>query len=576
MRKLYFSVVVLTAVMAKAQQFQEITPVPFKNFYYSAAAVGDADGDGFQDVYFTGAIEPGDDGEGDYQTYNEYYKNNAGVFSVQQEIAVNPVHLSDAVFLDFDNDGLLDVVTSGLSYSDVVNYKQYRYKNNGSTFDLVYEGNGKIFGGIKTFDFNHDGKLDYVLNGTQYTDSGFVNEINLYQSTGTGFTETTGWMPGSQQGGFTVADFNNDHLPDLMVYGLDIDTNLFFNIYLNNAGTLELSQELPPLYSGKMASADFNADGFLDAVVSGLDENYEPYMAVLMNDGNGQFTATPITEGVISEATIDVGDLNNDGYYDFIALGDDADYNGFANIFLYNPEDSTFSLAENTGLYNLGSGGTIKLFDYDNDRQLDVLMNGFDWNDEHYRAFTKLYKNSSTTANEKPEAPQTLNAEIQEDKIVFNWSNASDDKTPENALQYELSVGSQSGTSDIAKYVVTTKNWFLNKENLPEQIYWSVKSIDASKVYSDSSELQTLNLLAVSENSASDFGVYPNPVMDELHFNTKEKIHSVKVLNASGQLVKSQIGGQKSIQLRSLSTGLYIVEVQLENGKSITKKVLKK
>ena len=99
--------------------------------------------------------------------------------------------------IDFDNDGLLDIVTTGLSYNDIVNYQQYRFKNNGSNFTLVDNIPGKIYGGLEVFDFNHDGKQDDALNGTQYTENGFTHEIDLYLNNSDGFDKNPAWVPGT-------------------------------------------------------------------------------------------------------------------------------------------------------------------------------------------------------------------------------------------------------------------------------------------------------------------------------------------------------------------------------------------
>lgn len=575
MKKIYFALGSLITMSMNAQVFEDVTTDVMKGFYYSSFATGDVNNNGFKDVFFTGAIDSNDDGNVDF-TQNEFYKNTNGAFSLGQTFTENAVHLSDVKFIDFDNDGLLDVVTAGLSYNDVVNYKQYRYRNTGSSFELVDSKAGKIFGNMDVFDFNNDGKLDYAINGAQYiAGTGFTQNVDLNINTGNGFETTEAWIPGTQNGNFKVLDINNDNQLDVLVLGLNADNELIFNVYKNNNGTLELSQELKPIYDGEMAYADFNGDGFLDVVVSGLDSDYNAYLGVLMNDGTGTFTLKEIEGEGLGSASLDVGDLNNDGHYDFIVQGDDDDYNGFVKIFLYNPETGDFTKAENTEIYNLGSGGKVELFDFNNDNQLDVLSNGFDWEDEDYRAFTKLYKNTSTVVNAKPNAPTTLTATDYGNSIVFDWSGASDDKTSENSLQYELSVGSAEGKSDIAKYTVTTKNWFLKKAGLPSNLFWSVKSIDASKVFSDKSEEKTISILSVSDVKKGNIALYPIPVTDVLNLKSDIKVMDFKLYNLSGQVVQSQSQSHTSYDLSSLPKGVYIAEITLQNGERISRKIIK-
>ncbi|MPS72015.1 MAG: T9SS type A sorting domain-containing protein [Chryseobacterium sp.] len=575
MKKFYVSLFFLSAMISQAQSFEEISQPNLKNYFYSAVAVADVDNDGFQDIFFTGAIDSDEDTNVD-STSNSLYKNSNGTFSSVQEFGENSVHLSDVKFIDFDNDGLLDVITTGLSYNDIVNYQQYRWKNTGSGFTLVENAAGKIYGGLDVFDFNHDGKQDYAINGTQYIEGvGFAHNLDLYLNSSQGFQKNEAWAAGTQNGSFKVIDINNDNELDLIVNGFNADYEGTFSVYINENGTLIKKSELPAVSSSKMAFADFNGDGFQDFVVSAQNENYDAYLAVFINDGQGNFTENKIEGEGLSDGGIEVGDLNNDGYYDFVVIGDDDNYDGYSKVFLYNPQLQKFEKDEAANLYNLGSQGTVAVFDYDNDGNLDILANGFDWEDPDLMPYTKLFKNKTTVTNQKPNAPTILTATDSDAKIKFTWSGATDDKTPENSLQYELSVGSEAGKTDIAKYIVTTKNWYLDKTNLPSTIFWSVKSVDASKKYSDKSQEKELTVLGVADVKNTTVSIYPNPVKDVLNVKSTSKINTHKVYNLAGQSVNAKLTSDSTIDFSHLEKGVYVVELQLENGKKTIQKVIK-
>jgi len=575
MKKFYISIFALSAIITKAQSFEEISQPNLQSYFYSAAAVADFDNDGFQDIFFTGAIDSDGDTNVDV-TSNDLYKNTNGNFTSIQNFGETSVHLSAVKFIDFDNDGLLDIVTTGLSYNDIVNYQQYRYKNTGSAFTLMDNAAGKIYGGLDVFDVNHDGKQDYAINGTQYIeDVGFSHDLDLYLNNSNGFLKTEAWLPGTQNGSFKVIDLNNDNELDAVVNGYNASYEGTFNVYINENGTLVQKSQLPPVSDSKMSFADFNADGFQDFVVAGQDADYNPYLAVFINDGEGNFTENKFEGEGITAANVEVGDINNDGFYDFVVLGDDDDYNGHLNVYLYNSQLQKFEKSETSGLYDLGSGGTLALFDYDNDGNLDILANGFDWADEDLMPYTKLFKNTTTVTNQKPNAPTILTATDSDNKIKFTWSGATDDKTLENSLQYELSVGSATGKADVAKYIVTTKNWYLDKTNLPSKIYWSVKTIDAAKKYSDKSQEKELAVLGVADVKNTTVSIYPNPVKDELNVKTSSKIKTHKVYDLSGQIVNAKLTSDSTIDFSRLEKGVYIVEIQLENGKKTTQKIIK-
>ncbi len=558
----------LIPFVLQAQSFEEVETV-VKDYYYSSSDVADFDGDGFVDIVHNGAIDSNDDGNVDV-TFNEIYKNNSGSLSVFGDFGAYSTHLGDVKFIDFDNDGLLDIVTTGLSYNDVVNYQQYRFKNTGSGFEMVENLSGKIFGGLEVFDLDHDGFQDYALNGIQYVEgTGFTYDLDLYRNTGDGFEAVPAWLPGAQNSSFKVVDLNNDMLLDLVIFGFDSDLEPMFKVYLNQEGTLAFSQDLAPVNNGKMAYADFNADGFMDLVVVGQDEEYEPYLVVYFNNGEGGFEANIIDSEGLDSSSVDVGDLNNDGYYDFIIIGDDVDYNAWTKVFLYNAADNSFTKAEETGLFNLGSQGNVRLFHLNEDHHLDVLMSGFDWADNAMPSLTKLFKNSSTEENQKPLAPTELNLEQDGNKYLFSWSGASDDKTPAEALQYEIKIGTTSGAEDLAKYVVTTASWFLEFENAPENIYWSIKSIDASKVYSEASHEDQLSSLDV--NHGISIQVYPNPASDFVYVKADTSIKNIEIYTLSGQKLNVQLS-QDKLNVSHLPKGVYLLKIQLENS-TITKKL---
>ncbi|HEX7870402.1 MAG TPA: T9SS type A sorting domain-containing protein [Chryseobacterium sp.] len=549
-------------MMFQSQTFSEVS-TNIKNFYYGSSDIGDFNNDGKLDIVYNGAIDNDADGNADI-TFNEIYSNNSGIFSAYGNLGTDVTHLGDIKFIDYNNDGLLDIVSTGLSYNNVVNYKHYRFLNNGTGFSKVEDTAGKIYGSIEVFDLNHDGKQDYAINGTQYVDgTGFVNDLSLYQNTGNGFQLNQSWLPGTQNGSFKVLDLNNDNLLDVVVFGYDENTNPVFKTYLNSNNGLQLSQTLLPLASGKLAYADFNGDGFLDLVAIGQDDNYDEYLGVFMNDGTGQFTETEIPNEGLSASSVDVGDLNNDGYYDFIVIGDDTNNDGVVNVFLYNPTSNSFTKATNTSLYNLGGTGNVRLFDYDGNNHLDILMTGFDWADPDLNSFTKLYQNTSTATNLKPTAPTNLNLTKTGNTFNFTWNGATDDKTPANALQYEIKVGTTPGAQDVAKYMVTTPSWFLTLDPSIQDVYWSVRSIDASKVYSDPSVEHTLSVNDFS--SKMQLSIYPNPASEKV-FIKGETASEVKMYSMDGKKLKVQLNSDQSITVSDFPKGMYILKIKIKDN----------
>lgn len=315
-----------------AQDYTEIQ-TDMKNFYYGAADAADMDGDGKLDVVINGAIDSDSDGNVD-RSFNEIYKNNGTSLVPYANLGVSATHLGDIKFMDFNNDGLLDIISTGLSYNDVVNYKHYRFKNTGNGFSKEADLAGKIYGSLEAFDFNNDGKIDYAINGTHYVEgAGFINNMDFYKNTGTDFEIFKGWLPGTQNGNFKFVDLNNDHLMDLVIFGVADGDIPIAKVYINQAGTLTFTQDLTALISGKMDFADFNADGYQDIVITGQDTNYSGFLTVLMNDGTGHLEVQQISTPEIADSSVMTGDINNDGYYDFIVSGNDENNDALVKTF---------------------------------------------------------------------------------------------------------------------------------------------------------------------------------------------------------------------------------------------------
>lgn len=553
-----------------AQNFTEVH-TGMNNFYYSAADIADIDGNGTLDIVVNGAIDSDGDGNVD-STYNEVYQNNGTTLLPFTGLGGDVTHLGDIKFIDYNNDGLMDIISTGLSYMDVVNYKQYRFKNTGAGFVKEAELPGKIYGSLEVFDFNHDGKPDYAINGTQYAHGGgFGNSLDYYKNTGNNFVMTENWVDGTQSGSFKVVDLNNDNLLDLVIIGSDINGDALSKVYLNQNGILVPTQDLPPVAVGKIDFADFNADGFQDIVMIGRDVNDEGYFAVLMNDGTGTLTPQVIPENDISDVALSVGDLNNDGYYDFIISGN-KNYNAVVKTYLYDVSDNKFNEGTVTGITELGGPGLVQLFDFNNDHHLDILLGGFDWSASDLPSLTKVFKNTSASVNEKPTAPTQLNLTKNGNRFNFTWSGATDDKTPVNALRYEISVGSAEGAHDIARYVVTTPSWFLELDPAIQNVYWSVKSIDASKVYSGAS---TQNFLGTAEiRSEKQLMIYPNPASDKVYIKG-EKVSEAEMYSMDGRKLNISINRDQSVDVSHLPKGVYILKLKIKNEITARKLTIK-
>ncbi|GAA4308167.1 hypothetical protein GCM10023149_01950 [Mucilaginibacter gynuensis] len=312
---------------------------------------------------------------------------------------------------DFNNDGYLDIVTSGLGIDDPMHY--YENNKNGTFSDQTKKsGLTGLTGGlnIQQTDYNNDGNPDiFVLRGA-WSVQGFGNQpASLLRNNGDGsFTDVTipsGLLFFHPTQAAVWADLNNDGWLDVFIGTensgrMDAGGTHVSMLYINNHdGTFtnvakEAHCDITAFVKG-VTSADYNNDGWNDLFISTL--NGKKYL--LKNSGKAG--NVPVFEDVTVASGIDKNtnrtfitwfyDYNNDGWPDLLigdyqfdkALGYYAAAEalgktvaGAGNIFLYrNEHNGTFTdVTKETGLdkvvYSMGSN----FGDIDNDGFPDMYF----------------------------------------------------------------------------------------------------------------------------------------------------------------------------------------------------------
>jgi len=205
-------------------QFSEVTENPFADLHYGSMEWADYDNDGDLDLFITGKDK-------NWGRESQLWNNNgkSGFDLAPSSDIFRKISAGAGKWIDFDNDGDLDLFLCG--NDQITGNISKLYENTGSTFiEVDQEIAGMNHADVKVLDYDNDGLSDLMLSG------GNANLSTLIlKNSGNGEFEQIDYdFTGMNDPKLAIADFDNDTDLDILTYGDRYNSEYVTKTYWNN------------------------------------------------------------------------------------------------------------------------------------------------------------------------------------------------------------------------------------------------------------------------------------------------------------------------------------------------------
>ena len=366
-------------------RFEDIAPkLGLDVFAQSGSvAIDDFDNDGFLDIIVS---------TWDHCESLRYFHNNGdGTFSDRTAQAGLAGQLGglNIIQTDYNNDGWMDLLVLRGAWLTPVRKSLLRNNGDGTFTDVTHEA-GLAVPATSTnsavwMDFDNDGWLELFV-GNEHAPS------QLFHNDGRGVFTDVAHAAGVDRSAFTKAvsagDYDNDGFQDLYLSNYGQENFLYHN---NGDGTFtEMAKRLHverPIASFPAWFFDYDNDGWLDIFVSSfihsVTEVIRSYLGMPVATERMKLYRNQTGTGfqdVTKEVGLDrvfmpmganFGDINNDGFLDFyLGTGDPSYASLVPNVLFLNKEGKYFEdITASSGTGSLQKGHGVAIADIFNDGQ---------------------------------------------------------------------------------------------------------------------------------------------------------------------------------------------------------------
>ncbi|MFZ1806027.1 MAG: FG-GAP-like repeat-containing protein [Cyclobacteriaceae bacterium] len=544
----------------------------------------DYNNDGLIDVFVTDQLE------------TTLYKNTgAGVLTKQlsvltTDISFNGDH-SGAAWGDYNGDGNVDLFLSSNQLNDEARNILYMNNNDGSFTKLSADDIVSTRGSSSDpswIDYDNDGMLDLFIPN-------YCSENYLYANQGNGSfirVINNDLLLYNCSVGSSWADYDNDGDFDVLIQNNANQNNQFFE----NNGDGSFTQKINELTSHTSTSAawgDFDNDGYIDLVQVGSYPERETYL--YMNKGDKSFVDVSNEYG-ISNANYSWGvawaDYDKDGFLDFFVANAHSDPLSPLDILYHNtPNENGWINIKLKGVnFNSSAIGAVVKINTDEKWQTRTVqsMTGnnsqnslnvhfglgaaekvnsviISWPGNGHQEILNQAKNKFIEITELnfPEAPSMLEVDNEDlHQVKLTWTDNADNET---GFRIERSIGN-ANNFNVLKTVSVDINTYNDIDLLEGTTYYYrvASTIEGGfSVYSNVQHVEIKSVTGVRKENDTILA-YPNPVESQLTIPYQYFGNGLfNVLNSKGQIVYSGDLNDNDgvIQLNGFIPGIYVIQV---------------
>jgi hypothetical protein len=314
-------------------------------------------------------------------------------------------------------------------------------------------------GGVIVDDFDNDGLLDVVTSSVDFCDP-----IHFFHNNGDGtFTDRSAQSGLTDQLGalnLIQADYNNDGCMDILALRGGWEFPMRHSLLRNNCNgtftdvTRQAGLDTANLGASQTAAwADIDNDGFLDLFIG----NENSPSQLFRNKGDGTFEDISHAAGIDKVAFtkgVVAADYDRDGFPDFYL----SNYSG-ANVLYHNNHDLTFTdVARQAGVQAPYLSFATWFFDFDNDGWPDLFVTSYSSYtvDQVMRSYMKLPVSVETLKlyrNQHDGTFEDVTTSVGLDKVLMPMGANFGDIDNDGFLDIYLGMG-QPSFADLMPHVL--------------------------------------------------------------------------------------------------------------------------